>query len=41
MSYMKRYLEEHIDELSASKLRQYGYSDDEIDELRECFSNKD
>lgn len=40
MSYIKRYFENHINELSTSELRSMGYSDEEIDELRECFSEK-
>lgn len=40
MSYMKRLLEDLIDELSDSQLQQMGYSDEEISWFRECFSEK-
>lgn len=41
MSYMKRWLEEHIDELSDAQLREMGYTDDDIKWFRECFSGND
>lgn len=40
MSCIKRYFEDHIDEMSDEQLIQWGYSDKTIEWLRECFSTQ-
>lgn len=40
MSYMKRYFEDHINDFSDEQLREWGYSDEEIAELREAFAEE-
>lgn len=40
MSYIKRWFEEHIDQLTDAQLADMGYSDEEIELLRESFSEE-
>lgn len=40
MSCIKRYFEDHIDELTDEQLIEWGYSEKEIDWLRSGFSQK-
>ncbi len=41
MSAIKRWLEDHISELTDEELLNYGYPKDIIDELREAFTEKE
>jgi hypothetical protein len=41
MGYMKRWFEEHLDDISDEDLMRLGYSEQDIDELRECFSEEE
>lgn len=40
MSCIKRYFEDHIDEMSDEQLTGWGYSEKQIEWLRECFSTQ-
>lgn len=40
MSCIKRYFENHIDEISDEQLIEWGYSEKQIEWLRECFSTQ-
>lgn len=40
MSCIKRYFEDHIDEMSDEQLHEWGYSEYDINWLRACFSKQ-
>lgn len=40
MSYIKRWFEDNIDKFSDDELREMGYTDNEIKELRYAFTGK-